>query len=120
MRTNKSSEFLMPRPRRCEDGNRIRRQDRQGERAPQDCRRRREQTTFSERLNPECAAEVDETIAEIVRPKLCRPRSPTDADRDRQYDPEKATALPIPTAPDAVQHVHLGPCGLTQNENYRC
>src|ERR1700737_1893558 len=110
----------MRRPRRCEDGNRIRLKDRQGARASPDCRRRREQTTFSERLNPECAVEVDETIAEIARPKRCRPRSPTDADRDRQYDPKKVTVLPIPTAPDAVQHVHLGQCVLIQNENYRC
>src|SRR6266581_4543759 len=110
----------MHRPRQCEDGNRIQNRDRQGANARPDCPRRQEQTTSWARLNPECVAGVDETLAGSVQPGLCRRRSPTDADRDRQFDPEKALVLPTRRAPDAIQRVRSGPYVSARNENYRC
>src|SRR5207249_3618930 len=110
----------MHRPQRCAADNPIRPQDRQGGNASLDCRRRQEQTISGEQLNPECAVGVDETIAASVPPRLCRRRSPTDVDRDRQFDSEKATALPTRMAPDVIQGVRSGPCVSVRNENYRC
>src|SRR5437667_68397 len=110
----------MHRPQRCAADNPIRPQDRQGGSASPDCRRRREQTISWEQLNRECAAGVDETIAASVRPERCRQRSPTDVDPDRQFDSEKATALPDLTAPNAIQRVRSEPCVSVRGENYRC
>src|SRR2546423_14024279 len=110
----------MRRPRQCKDDIRIRLQDRQAATASPDYRRRQEETTSWEHLNPECAAKVDETIAGIAQPDLCRRQSPIDADRDLQFDLEKATALPNRTGPDVVQRTHPERGVLAQIENYRC
>ena len=75
---------------------------------------------FVKRSNQEYDSEVDETIAGNVRPALCRQRSPTDADHDRQFDSEKGTALPIPTAPDATECARAGPFASVRRQNYRC
>src|SRR5881394_1442762 len=66
-------------------------------------------TSCAERSNQGYDSEVDETIAGNVRPALCRQRSPTDADHDRQFESEKGTALPIPTAPGATECARAGP-----------
>src|SRR5436305_8028052 len=110
----------MHRSQQYEDGNRIQSEDRQAAFASPDCLRRREQTSGAEQLNPECATGVDETIAASVRPERCRQRSPTDVDPDRQFDSEKATALPDLTAPNAIQRVRSEPCVSVRGENYRC
>src|ERR1700719_2686473 len=107
MRTNKSGELRMRRARRCEDGNRIRPQDREASNASLDYRPRREQATSLARLTPELALECGKTIGEIALPDRCRRRLPIDVDRDRQLDLEKETARPIPKALDAVQPAQL-------------
>src|SRR5438045_3122380 len=120
----------MHRSQQCEDGNRIQPlapaspslggQDRQGANAQPDYLRRREQTTSSEQLNPECAGGVAETIVANVPPTQFRRRSPSDADRGWQFDPVKARVLPTLTALDAIQPVRSGPCVAVRGENYRC
>src|SRR5438067_1958286 len=110
----------MLRPRQCQDDIPIRLEDREAANASPGYRHRQEETTSWEHLNPECAAEVDETIVEIAQPDLCRRQSPIDADRDLQFDLKKATALPNRTGPDGVQRAHRGRGVSVQIENYRC
>src|SRR2546421_3965019 len=110
----------MPRRQQCEDGIPILSEDRQAANAQPDCRVRLEQLMFEEQLNREYAVEVDERIAKIAQPRRCRRRSPTDVDHDWQYDPVKATALPILTALDGVRRARSGLCVAVRGENYRC